>query len=177
MEARAKPHDLAVHRLAAILSDGDNEPQQRVGGMEHQHHALRAHSPDMRIRRSGRHTYQERHRAAIDRLVRVRHHLHPQGILAEKPRFQRQRPLLPVRSRRRANPHHLVGHTLLLLLLGRGELRRARSDGSRHFCHSLLLTCFQMDALLFPFRCLCAVSTAWAFPEPVPPWASLWAVC
>ena len=84
MEARAKHHDLAVHRLAVVLYHGDHEPQLRVGGMEHQHHALRAHSPDMRICRSGRHTYQERHRTAIARMVRVRHHLHPQRILAEK---------------------------------------------------------------------------------------------
>lgn len=79
MEARAKHHDLAVHRLAVVLYHGDHEPQLRAGGMEHQHHALRAHSPDMRICRSGRHTYQERHRTAIARMVRVRHHLHPQG--------------------------------------------------------------------------------------------------
>jgi hypothetical protein len=111
MGARAKHHDLAVHRLAVVLYHGDHEPQLRVGGMEHQHHALRAHSPDMRICRSGRHTYQERHRTAIARMVRVRHHLHPQRILAEKSRFQHQRPLLPARSRRCANPHHLVGHT------------------------------------------------------------------
>ena len=69
MEARAKHHDLAVHRLAVVLYHGDHEPQLRVGGMEHQHHALRAHSPDMRICRSGRHTYQERHRTAIARMV------------------------------------------------------------------------------------------------------------
>ena len=154
MEARAKHHDLAVHRLAVVLYHGDHEPQLRAGGMEHQHHALRAHSPDMRICRSGRHTYQERHRTAIARMVRVRHHLHPQRILAEKSRFQHQRPLLPARSRRCANPHHLVGHTILFLFFGRGKLRCALSDGSRHLLHLRILYRLQMETYLFPFYSL-----------------------
>ena len=144
-------------------------PNNVLAGMEHQHHPLRTYSPDMCFL-SFRSSYvPERHRTLIARMVHVRHHLHPKRILAEKLRFQHQRPLFYLHVLGGARTHIIwsgIRYFSCFRTRQTTECTQRWQPSPSPSPHSLSNP---NGRPLFHFMPLCRVSTAWVFPEPVPP--------